>query len=188
MQVQGLGESFTEYKHLPHQYKGPLDCLMKMHKAEGFMSVYRGLNLTILREIPAFSTYFVSYKYFCDQFSPTDPQLETSLLAMLFAGGLAGVSSWVVTYPIDFVKSRIQADGVNSRPMYTGAIDCIKKTYRSEGYRAFFRGMNASLLRAFPVNAVTFVTVEIFLDWAKVDNEDPLLTDVTMHKKGQAYL
>ncbi|XP_064623125.1 mitochondrial basic amino acids transporter-like [Lineus longissimus] len=179
--VQVQGASLGEQK-----FKGPFDCLCKMYKAEGVKSLFRGLTLTICREIPGFSSYFVCYKYLCDKFSPVDPKMEKSIYVMLFAGGFAGVFSWISTYPIDLVKSRIQADGVNARPMYSGAIDCIKKSYNSEGPRGFFRGINSTLLRAFPVNAVTFVTVEIFLEWAKVNNDDNLtLADVVQES---AYL
>lgn len=30
----------------------------------------------------------------------------------VFAGGVSGISYWVLTYPFDVLKSRIQADGL----------------------------------------------------------------------------
>lgn len=72
------------------------------------------------------------------------------------AGGLAGVMSWIVTFPIDVVKTRLQSD-VSGK--YSGAIDCLKKTYQAEGYSAFSRGLVSTVIRAFPTNAATFTVV-----------------------------
>ena len=35
-----------------------------------------------------------------------------------FAGGLAGVNSWVITYPADVVKTRIQAQHLDRPPVF----------------------------------------------------------------------
>ena len=40
---------------------------------------------------------------------------------------------------------------------YTGIIDCAKQSYQEEGAMVFFRGLNATLVRAFPTNAVTLL-------------------------------
>lgn len=72
------------------------------------------------------------------------------------AGGMAGVFSWIVTFPIDVVKTRLQSDVAGK---YSGAIDCFKKTYAAEGHKAFSRGLVSTILRAFPTNAATFTVV-----------------------------
>jgi len=70
-----------------------------------------GMLATIVREVPSFGTYFVTYEMFCRWFTPEEVQL-CSTAGLLLAGGLAGCSAWLISYPIDVVKSRIQADGV----------------------------------------------------------------------------
>ncbi len=77
-------------------------------------------------------------------------------LGMMLAGGMAGVISWIVTFPIDVVKTRLQCD---DRGKYNGIIDCIRKTYSTEGHRAFSRGLVSTVIRAFPTNAATFTVV-----------------------------
>lgn len=54
-------------------------------------------------------------------------------------------------------------DGLSGQRVYSGIGDCIAKTYRSEGLNGFFRGMPTTLIRSFPVNAVTFSVVTWFL-------------------------
>jgi solute carrier family 25 carnitine/acylcarnitine transporter 20/29 len=41
-------------------------------------------------------------------------------------GGVAGVVSWVVTYPQDVIKSRLQADSFGSDRKYQGPLHCLQ--------------------------------------------------------------
>ena len=85
----------------------------------------------------------------------------------LFAGGLAGVVTWIITYPIDIIKSQLQADGAEGKRNYKGIIDCGRQIYNSEGILGFKKGLGVTLLRAFPVNAVTFTTVMVILNYMR---------------------
>lgn len=70
---------------------------------------------------------------------------------------------------IDVVKTRIQSEPER----YKGFSDCIKHSYREEGWRIFFKGLTPTILRAFPSNAATFAAYT----WAmKVCQPKPLTT------------
>ncbi len=72
--------------------------------------------------------------------------------------------AWVVSYPVDVVKSRIQVDGMFGERKYSSAWDCVVKSYKEpEGFRIFFKGLNSTLIRGFAVNAATFPTVSLIL-------------------------
>lgn len=77
----------------------------------------------------------------------------------LMAGGFAGTFSWILSIPFDVVKSRLQVDGIDGKPKYLNAVDCMKKSYHDEGLKFFTRGLASTLLRAFPMNAVCFLVV-----------------------------
>ena len=85
----------------------------------------------------------------------------------LFAGGLSGILTWLVNYPIDVIKSRIQADGTQGNHKYNGFIDCGRQIYNTEGVKGFKKGLGVTLVRAFPVNAVTFATVMVLLNYMR---------------------
>ncbi|KAG0178590.1 hypothetical protein DFQ28_002454 [Apophysomyces sp. BC1034] len=54
-------------------------------------------------------------------------------------------------------------NGRLDRP-YTSIKDCIIRSYKSEGLGVFFRGLWPTILRGFPVNAVTFWVYEVVLN------------------------
>ncbi|KAF7730835.1 hypothetical protein EC973_001353 [Apophysomyces ossiformis] len=47
---------------------------------------------------------------------------------------------------------------------YTSIKDCVIRSYKTEGLGVFFRGLWPTILRGFPVNAVTFYVYEIVLN------------------------
>lgn len=71
-------------------------------------------------------------------------------------GGLAGECLWLASYPFDVIKSKMQSDGFATGMKYAGMSDCIRKTWRAEGWRGFWRGIAPTLARAMPVSAGTF--------------------------------
>lgn len=89
----------------------------------------------------------------------------------LCAGGFAGICSWLATYPIDVVKTCIQADDP-AKPLYKGYSDCIQKGYKADGIRFFFRGINSTMIRSFPMNAACFFVVSCIMQWANKKGVD----------------
>ncbi|CDH49381.1 mitochondrial carrier protein [Lichtheimia corymbifera JMRC:FSU:9682] len=53
--------------------------------------------------------------------------------------------------------------GRSERP-YTSIKDCIIRSYRAEGPSVFFRGLLPTIVRGFPVNAVTFYVYEVVME------------------------
>lgn len=139
------------------KYKGPMECMRHIWRIEGFRGAFRGLGITAARDMPGFSSYFISYELMVR--SVADP----SPFYILMAGGSAGTISWLLTFPIDVVKSRLQADGMSGKPQYNGIVDCLRKSYAEERLGFLSRGLASTLLRAFPMNAVCFLVVSYVL-------------------------
>ncbi|KAM5579022.1 mitochondrial arginine transporter BAC2 [Rosa sericea] len=144
--------------------KGPREVAKSIMKAEGLRGLYRGLGITILRDAPAHGLYFSTYEYMREQLHPGCRKTgEESLQTMLVAGGLAGVASWICCYPLDVVKTRLQAQSAYPPPKYTGIVDCFRKSVREDGYAVLWRGLGTAVSRAFLVNGAIFAAYEIAL-------------------------
>lgn len=161
LQVQGQGQKLQKKNKV---YVGTFDCLQKIYKSEGIRGCYRGLLVSVTRDVPGFGVYFGVYYSLCHAFIPKGKTIkDISTLQLMFAGGLTGIISWAYSYPADMIKSKIQAEGIAPIGKYRSYADCIRTSVKTEGYAVFTRGISVCLVRAFPVNAATFAGVEIGL-------------------------
>jgi solute carrier family 25 carnitine/acylcarnitine transporter 20/29 len=72
-------------------------------------------------------------------------------------GAIAGILLWVGTFPIDVVKSVIQAESFEKKKSIPAAVSEIFKT---RGVKGFVSGLTPCLMRAPPINAATFLAFE----------------------------
>jgi len=160
IRLQSQGEGMR--KGTRGVYSGTVDCLRKIYQVEGIKGIGQGMNATIMREVPAFGCYFLTYEWLCRKLIK-EGEYECSTPSLLLAGGLAGCSAWIISYPVDVIKTRIQKDGTLHKRKFTykysGYSDCIRQSVAADGYRVFGQGLNATLIRAFPTNAATFTVV-----------------------------
>ncbi|XP_032270949.1 solute carrier family 25 member 45 isoform X3 [Phoca vitulina] len=146
----------------PPRYRGPVHCAVSICQEEGPRGLFRGAWALTLRDTPTLGIYFLTYEWLCRQSTP-DGQNPSSA-AVLVAGGFAGLVSWAVATPLDVIKSRMQMAGLK-HTVYRGVLDCMARSVRQEGLGVFFRGLTINSARAFPVNAVTFLSYEYLLRW-----------------------
>lgn len=144
-------------------HNGPLDVARATLKAEGWRGLYRGLTITVLRDAPAHGMYFWTYEFTREQLHPGCRKSgQESFRTMLLAGGLAGVASWICSYPLDVIKTRIQAQSGPSLK-YSGILDCFKQSVENEGFSVLWRGLGTAVARAFIVNGAIFTAYETTL-------------------------
>lgn len=142
-------------------YNGPLDVIRKL----GATGVYRGTSVTLLREAQAYGAWFLTFEYLMNQDAKRNSILrkEVPTWKVAFYGGLAGEMLWIASYPFDVIKSKMQTDGFGEKQRYKTMRNAFAQTFAQEGALGFWRGIGPTLLRAMPVSAGTFATVELTL-------------------------
>ncbi|XP_076358640.1 mitochondrial carnitine/acylcarnitine carrier protein-like [Tachypleus tridentatus] len=150
------------------RYKGPVDCVRQLYKEGGIRSIYRGTCATLLRDVPASGTWFLTYEFLQKMLLPKGKsRSEISPIRTMFAGGMAGVFNWIVAIGPDVLKSRLQTAPQGTYPR--GIRDVFRRTLAEEGVTALYRGLTPVMLRAFPANAACFLGFEVAmkaLNWA----------------------
>jgi len=147
-------------KPVPGQvlFAGPLDCAKKVVRSEGIRGLYRGTLITLYRDVPASAAWFGTYELIKQSAIPAGGSvLDVSPFVLMFAGGMAGINNWLLCFPIDLIKSRIQTDLSGSRK---SILTVYREVVTKDGYLGLYKGISPALLRAFPANAACFVTVE----------------------------
>lgn len=84
-------------------------------------------------------------------FNPRQPGEEQKKLPVLghaMAGTMAGWTVSFIAGPVEHIKARLQVQyqAEKSRRLYSGPIDCLRKTFKHHGVRGVFHGLSATLL------------------------------------------
>ena len=143
-------------------YKSDSDCIRKIIQNHGLAGMYKGFLVTFIREGATFASYFGVYEYIVHNYliQPGGSKKDVDVWKLFVTGGFSGYFYWAPWYPIDAVKSKIQADSL-ANPRYKGIVDCVRATMANEGIAGFYKGFWPCMLRAFPVNATTFLAFEM---------------------------
>jgi solute carrier family 25 carnitine/acylcarnitine transporter 20/29 len=142
-------------------FSGPIDCIRQIYRSHGLAGIYKGQAVTMAREFQGYGAYFLAYEYLVQEAMKKDNLQSRSELPtwkVCAFGGAAGYAMWFTVYPIDAIKSKLQTDGFTAETkQYSSALDCARKIFAREGAAGFFRGIGPCLLRAAPVNGITFL-------------------------------
>ena len=158
-QHQGIG------KHEAH-YKGNWATFTEIYRMGVVRGCYQGLWVTILRDTPAFAIYFAGYEgqmnFIAKKKGISKQKLSEMLMYPFLCGGMVGMLTWLVNYPADMIKTRVQEDGADGAPrMYRNARDCFVKLWREGGVKLLYRGLSPCLVRAFANSSFLFVGFEL---------------------------
>ncbi|XP_034295331.1 solute carrier family 25 member 36 isoform X2 [Pantherophis guttatus] len=117
-------------------------CFKMILQNEGPRSFFRGLGPNLVGVAPSRALYFATYskskEIMNNVFEPDSTQVHMT------SAGVAGFTAITVTNPIWLVKTRLQLDARNRGERRMNAFECVRKVYRSDGIKGFYRGMSAS--------------------------------------------
>lgn len=86
---------------------------------------------------------------------------EPPILALLAFGSISGSVGATSVYPLNLVRTRLQASGSSGHPQrYTGAYDVFTKTLEQDGIRGFYRGLGPTLAKVVPAVSISYVVYE----------------------------
>ena len=129
-----------------HHYKGAIDGMSQIYRAEGIRGLYRGVGPAMVRtgfgssvQLP---TYFFAKRRLMKHFG-----MEEGPALHLASSTCSGFVVCCVMHPPDTVMSRMYNQTGN---LYKSAFDCLYQTVRTEGALAVYKGYFAHLARILP--------------------------------------
>lgn len=158
-------------------YRGFTHAITSMVRTEGVAALYKGLSPTLGQIAPHAGIQFAVYRFLTDTVFNKIPffqrqanmhsVIESSLVANIIAGCIAGFVAKTAIYPFDLIKKRLQIQGFQQyrqsfgKQMYcNGLLDCLKLTITMEGFLALYKGYGPSMLKAVLVTAMHFTVYD----------------------------
>ncbi|KAI9006455.1 mitochondrial carrier domain-containing protein [Hyaloraphidium curvatum] len=145
---------------------------MRIVKRAGVGGLYTGLGLHVMRDTLGTGLYWMGYESFKHNallwLDPDSPFRGPPL--HMVAGALAGCYTWLISFPIDLVKSVVQKSALISFMVPRGeakrktAWGVVEKRMRVDGIRGLYFGIGATLVRAAPIHALNFLVYEKVLE------------------------
>ncbi|KAJ5745267.1 hypothetical protein N7520_010449 [Penicillium odoratum] len=181
-------------------FKATLQGLHQMTKAKGYTSLWRGLSLTMWRDVPFSGLYWWGYEKvklnleIARQQTPNlsgadldAPTSATAFLDSFIAGASSGAVAALVTTPFDVGKTRQQVyrhkdDHIPATqrsnmapkalvPEQLSLPKFLLHIFREEGMPGLFRGWSARCLKVAPACAIMISTYELGKRMAREVNE-----------------
>jgi len=107
----------------------------------------------VLRYFPTQALNFAFKDFFKSKFnknSKTSKNFIDKLMTNVLSGSLAGASTQFIVYPLDYVRTRLTNDIMiakhNGKKQFNGIVDCMVKTFHSDGMRGLYRGFVVTCL------------------------------------------
>uniref|UniRef100_A0A914ZVQ3 Mitochondrial carrier protein n=1 Tax=Parascaris univalens TaxID=6257 RepID=A0A914ZVQ3_PARUN len=108
---------------------------------EGVGALYKGLGPNLIGVAPSKAVYFYTYSS-CKRFwNGVDIFVPNSAIVHMLSAACAGFVAATVVNPIWLVKTRLQ---LHKGPLTI--TECIKRVFRNEGIKGFYRGVTASYM------------------------------------------
>jgi len=138
----------------------------------GLPSFYRGLPLALIGIFPYSAIDLGTFEYLKKAYVKKhvkahglkEGDVRVPIWVTLGIGATSGSVGATIVYPINLLRTRLQAQGTSHHPQtYTGMWDVTVRTFKAEGIRGMYRGWTPNLMKVIP--AVSIVS------WAPTDRE-----------------
>ncbi|KAG4144010.1 hypothetical protein ERO13_D05G009700v2 [Gossypium hirsutum] len=120
---------------------------------DGWKGLFRGNLINVIRVAPSKAIELFAFDTVNKTLSLKPGEVsKIPIPPSLVAGACAGVSSTLVTYPLELVKTRLTIE----KNMYDGILDAFLKILQREGPAELYRGLAPSLIGVIPYAATNY--------------------------------
>ncbi|PHH63085.1 hypothetical protein CDD81_6330 [Ophiocordyceps australis] len=159
MQIQSAGRN--AYKLSVGQ------ALAKMWREEGWRGFMRGNGTNCIRIVPYSAVQFSSYNFYKRNIFEKYPGADLAPVTRLFCGGIAGITSVFLTYPLDIVRTRLSIQSAsfaelgNKPKQLPGMWATMMQMVKTEGgISSLYRGIIPTVAGVAPYVGLNFMVYE----------------------------
>lgn len=141
----------------------------QMYKEGGLKLFYRGVFVGVTGIFPYaaldLGTFSAMKKWYINREAKikncSTEDIIMSNFIVLPMGAFSGTVGATVVYPINLLRTRLQAQGTFAHPYrYDGFKDVLKQTVQREGYPGLFKGLVPNLAKVCPAVSISYLMYE----------------------------
>lgn len=142
-------------------YSGTINTIFRVFREEGIISFWRGNLINLMRYIPTQAFNFAFKDFYKNYFKK---KIKNGFFSNILSGGTAGVTSSFIVYPMDFLRTRLAVDmgREKSKREFINLKDCIKKIYKKNKIKGFYKGLFLTLPTVFIYRSFYFGLFDTF--------------------------
>ena len=169
----------------PTMFRGPVDCLLKMLRREGLLSVFKGLASPLANSALVAAVPFAAYAFTRNQCTKLFQTAKVDVnyykyITPFIGGGSAGLISACLSVPSELMKTQLGTSiGTGKRKTLS---KLIKEVYNKKGIKGFFTGLKATIIRDVPGGAIwygTYFTLsQLYTDVTQKEIKSPHRTNI----------
>jgi len=144
-------EEMIKTGRLDRRYDGIVECFRRTTAQEGVASLWRGNTANVIRYFPTQALNFAFRDTFKSMFGYKKDRdgYWWWMAGNLASGGLAGATSLMFVYSLDYARTRLANDAKDAKKggerQFNGLVDVYKKTIASDGILGLYRGFGPSV-------------------------------------------
>lgn len=144
----------------PEAWRLVLQSCSAMIKTEGVRSLWSGFGLTLWRDVPFSSVYWLMVEGVRSLFPPAKKKSEV-FIESVTAGCMSGMAASILTTPFDVGKTRRQLGASECSSQRLPMLPFLTQIAQTEGWRALFVGMVPRTLKVAPACGIMITSYEM---------------------------
>ena len=147
-------------------------CARAIVASEGPSALYRGLGTSIVGIVP-YAGIDLGVNSLLKETAARWYHArgeQPGVAAVLSCGMLSSTFAMVCTYPINLVRTRLQASGMPGSPRYAGPVDVLRQAIRAGGVPALYQGILPNMLKVLPATSISYAVYDRLNSSVTVNN------------------
>ncbi|XP_058435159.1 mitochondrial adenyl nucleotide antiporter SLC25A23 isoform X2 [Marmota monax] len=144
------------------QYKGLLDCALRILEQEGPRAFYRGYLPNVLGIIPYagidLAVYETLKNHWLQQYS--QESANPGILVLLACGTISSTCGQIASYPLALVRTRMQAQASIEGSPQLSMMSLLRHILSQEGVWGLYRGIAPNFMKVIPAVSISYVVYE----------------------------
>ena len=143
-------------------------------RTEGARGLFKGLTPSLVGIFPYAGIDLMAYSVLKDALAAKYAEVgrDPGVAELLGCGMASSTSAMLVTYPLNLVRTRLQASGMPGQPTYSGPVECAGKILAKEGFAGLYRGLVPNLAKVLPATSVSYAVYDVLSSWQRRKGED----------------